>query len=117
MSWGISGLAEYLLTHCCSPYRFETPWRAFEFAYHIQAVEANLVIVTMAWLTREDGHHFTRMPEEPDTETLTYWYARYLLPSRLSSYCHKWLDHVRVIHMVYRTLLHLTGALVDISSQ
>lgn len=57
----------------CSPYKFEAPWHAFEFAFHILSVEANLVIVTMAWVTREDGRHFSRMPEEPDMETLTYW--------------------------------------------
>lgn len=62
-----------ILTLCDSPYRFEAPWHAFEFAFHILSVEANLVIVTMAWVTREDGRHFSRMPEEPDMETLTYW--------------------------------------------
>lgn len=67
-----------LLTFVCSPYKFETPWHDFEFAYHVQAVEANLVIVSMAWLTGQDVRHFTRMPEEPDIETLTYWYAHYL---------------------------------------
>ncbi|KAJ4388951.1 hypothetical protein N0V93_006413 [Gnomoniopsis smithogilvyi] len=59
-----------------NPYKFEAPWHAFEFAFHILSVEANLVIVTMAWVTREDGRHFSRMPEEPDMETLTYWVQR-----------------------------------------
>lgn len=59
----------------CSPYKFEAPWHTFEFAFHILAVEANLVIITMAWVTREDGRHFSRMPAEPDMETLTYWYV------------------------------------------
>lgn len=58
-----------------SPYKFEAPWHAFEFAFHVLSVEANLVIITMAWVTREDGRHFSRMPEEPDMETLTYWYV------------------------------------------
>lgn len=30
----------------------------------------------MAWMTREDGRRFTRMPNEPDMETLTYWVTR-----------------------------------------
>lgn len=30
----------------------------------------------MAWMTREDRRQFTRMPNEPDMETLTYWVTR-----------------------------------------
>lgn len=59
-----------------NPYRFEAPWHAFEFAFHVLEVRANLIIVTMAWLTREDSKSFTRMPNEPDMETLTYWAQR-----------------------------------------
>ncbi|KAI0859224.1 carbon-nitrogen hydrolase [Xylaria cubensis] len=60
----------------CIPYKFEAPWLAFEFAFHCLEVEANLVIVTMAWLTREDASLFCRMPNEPDMDTLTYWISR-----------------------------------------
>ncbi|KAI0913270.1 carbon-nitrogen hydrolase [Ustulina deusta] len=59
-----------------NPYKFEAPWHAFEFAFHCLEVEANLVIVTMAWLTREDASLFSSMPNEPDMDTLTYWMAR-----------------------------------------
>lgn len=59
-----------------NPYRFEAPWHAFEFAFHIIEARANLVIISMAWLTREDSKSFTRMPNEPDMETLTYWAQR-----------------------------------------
>ncbi|KAL4726131.1 hypothetical protein ACLX1H_006808 [Fusarium chlamydosporum] len=59
-----------------NPYKFEAPWHAFEFAFHILEVESNLVIVSMAWMTREDPRRFTRMPNEPDMETLTYWVTR-----------------------------------------
>ncbi|PSR97173.1 hypothetical protein BD289DRAFT_426626 [Coniella lustricola] len=59
-----------------NPYKFEASWHEFEFAFHILAVQANLVIVTMAWVTREDSRHFNCMPEEPDMETLTYWVQR-----------------------------------------
>ncbi|KAI1847139.1 hypothetical protein JX266_006679 [Neoarthrinium moseri] len=59
-----------------NPYRFEAPWSAFEFAFHILDVSANVVILSMAWLTREDARHFSRMPKEPDMETLTYWVKR-----------------------------------------
>ncbi|KAI8633272.1 hypothetical protein F5Y19DRAFT_295068 [Xylariaceae sp. FL1651] len=59
-----------------NPYKFEAPWHAFEFAFHCLEVEANLVIVTMAWMTREDARLFSRMPKEPDMDTLTYWITR-----------------------------------------
>ncbi|KAI0552176.1 carbon-nitrogen hydrolase [Xylaria curta] len=59
-----------------NPYKFEAPWLAFEFAFHCLEVEANLVILTMSWLTREDASLFCRTPNEPDMETLTYWISR-----------------------------------------
>lgn len=63
-------------TNSISPYKFEAPWHAFEFAFHVLEVESNLVIVSMAWMTREDRRHFSRMPNEPDMNTLTYWVTR-----------------------------------------
>jgi hypothetical protein len=59
-----------------SPYKFEAPWHAFEFAFHILEVRANMVIVSMAWLTQEDRSTFTPFPEDPDFSTLTYWVRR-----------------------------------------
>ncbi|KAF4980452.1 hypothetical protein FZEAL_3538 [Fusarium zealandicum] len=59
-----------------NPYKFEAPWHAFEFAFHVLEAESNLVIVSMAWMTREDPRCFSRMPNEPDMETLTYWVTR-----------------------------------------
>jgi protein N-terminal amidase len=59
-----------------SPYKFEAPWNAWEFAYHILHKEANLVILSMAWLTREDPRSFSRSPRDPDMETLRYWVTR-----------------------------------------
>ncbi|RYP61359.1 hypothetical protein DL770_009807 [Monosporascus sp. CRB-9-2] len=59
-----------------NPYRFEAPWSAFEFAFHVLDVRANVVIMSMAWLTREDAREFSRLPKEPDMDTLTYWVRR-----------------------------------------
>jgi protein N-terminal amidase len=59
-----------------SPYKFEAPWSAWEFAYHILHKQANLVILSMAWLTREDARSYTRTPKDPDMDTLSYWLAR-----------------------------------------
>ncbi|RDL35217.1 uncharacterized protein BP5553_07148 [Venustampulla echinocandica] len=59
-----------------NPYKFEAPWNAWEFAYHILHRESNLVVLSMAWLTREDITTFSRAPQEPDMETLSYWLSR-----------------------------------------
>lgn len=60
-----------------SPYKFEAPWDAFEFAYHVVESESNVVIVSMAWLTREDEQTFTQRQHEPDLDTLMYWISRF----------------------------------------
>ncbi|GAB0136590.1 hypothetical protein EsDP_00004887 [Epichloe bromicola] len=59
-----------------NPYKFEAPWHAFEFAFHVLEAESNIVIVSMAWMTRDDPRKFSRMPNNPDMETLTYWITR-----------------------------------------
>jgi hypothetical protein len=59
-----------------SPYKFQSPWDAFEFGYHILHSESNLVIVSMAWNTLKEKDRFTSMPYEPDLETLAYWATR-----------------------------------------
>ena len=35
-----------------------------------------MVILSMAWLTREDARSYSRSPKDPDMETLSYWLAR-----------------------------------------
>ncbi|KUI56812.1 Protein N-terminal amidase [Cytospora mali] len=74
----IDGLGQTAMGICMdlNPYKFEAPWHSFEFAFHILEIRAHLVIVTMAWLTREDKSHFSSMPAEPDMESLTYWIQR-----------------------------------------
>ena len=59
-----------------SPYKFEVPWDAWGFAHHILHKQANLVIISMAWFTREDARAYSRTPKEPDMDTLSYWLAR-----------------------------------------
>ncbi|KAK7912030.1 carbon-nitrogen hydrolase [Apiospora marii] len=88
-TWALEGTEGFFTDHIpglgnCSmgicmdlnPYKFEAPWHAFEFAFHVLDTESNVVIVSMAWNTREDARHFSRMPKEPDMETLTYWVTR-----------------------------------------
>lgn len=64
----IPGLGQTAMGICMdiNPYKFEAPWHAFEFAFHVLEVRANLVILSMAWLTREDSATFTSKPDEPD---------------------------------------------------
>lgn len=59
-----------------NPYKFEAPWDTYEFACHVLHKKANLVIVSMAWLTREDERTFSLLAKEPDMETISYWIAR-----------------------------------------
>jgi hypothetical protein len=35
--------------------------------------QANLVIISMAWPTREDARSYSRSPKDPDMDTLSYW--------------------------------------------
>lgn len=74
----IDGLGNVAMGICMdiNPYKFEAPWSAWEFAYHILHKQANLVILSMAWLTHEDVRSFSRWPKEPDMETLSYWLSR-----------------------------------------
>ncbi|KAJ4418954.1 hypothetical protein N0V85_001213 [Neurospora sp. IMI 360204] len=60
-----------------NPYKFEAPWHKFEFAFHVLEVRANLVILSMAWLTHEDPSTFTPLAQEPDLATMTYWLQRF----------------------------------------
>ncbi|RCI08789.1 hypothetical protein L249_4782 [Ophiocordyceps polyrhachis-furcata BCC 54312] len=74
----IPGLGNTSIGICMdiNPYKFQAPWHAFEFAMHILDAESNLVIVSMAWVTREDRSVFTRQPNEPHLDTLMYWVTR-----------------------------------------
>ncbi|RGP78166.1 hypothetical protein FLONG3_3735 [Fusarium longipes] len=74
----IPGLGNTSIGICMdlNPYKYEAPWDAFEFAFHVLEAGSNIVIVSMAWMTREEPRKFTRMPNEPDMDTLTYWVTR-----------------------------------------
>ncbi|KAK4993791.1 hypothetical protein LTR50_000004 [Elasticomyces elasticus] len=60
-----------------NPYRFEAPWDAYEFAQHCVRGGAELVVLSMAWLTRLLPQEITVQPSQPDTETLSYWVQRF----------------------------------------
>ncbi|RAL62341.1 hypothetical protein DID88_004907 [Monilinia fructigena] len=74
----IDGLGNVAMGICMdlNPYKFEAPWTTCEFARHILRNNANLVILSMAWLTREDAESYNRLPKEPDMDTISYWITR-----------------------------------------
>lgn len=59
-----------------NPHKFEAPWEAYEFACHAQASGSELLVLSMAWLTRLDGSELAAHAEEPDLSTLSYWVER-----------------------------------------
>lgn len=65
-----------ITTNKSSPYKFEAPWDAYEFGVHVTQVRANLVILSMAWLTLEDRSTFTPFSQDPDMDTISYWVQR-----------------------------------------
>jgi hypothetical protein len=40
-------------------------------------MRSDLVIISMAWMAREEGRVFSRMPNKPDMDSLTYWISRF----------------------------------------
>ncbi|KAG4440622.1 hypothetical protein IFR05_003903, partial [Cadophora sp. M221] len=74
----IEGLGTVAMGICMdlNPYKFEAPWNAWEFANHILLRRANLVVLSLAWMTRDDPRAFSRTPKEPDMDTLAYWLMR-----------------------------------------
>jgi len=50
----IPGLGMLAMGICMdlNPYKFEAPWTDYEFAIHAQNIGANVVVLSMAWLTR-----------------------------------------------------------------
>ncbi|XXH00151.1 hypothetical protein Hte_006493 [Hypoxylon texense] len=74
----LPGLGNVAMGICMdiNPYKFQAPWHAMEFAFHVLEMEANLVILSMAWLTREDLEVWSTKSQDACMETLTYWVTR-----------------------------------------
>ncbi|TEY66787.1 hypothetical protein BOTCAL_0132g00200 [Botryotinia calthae] len=74
----IKGLGTVAMGICMdlNPYKFETPWNTCEFACHVLQKKANLVIMSMAWLTRQDQLPYGLLAREPDMDTISYWISR-----------------------------------------
>jgi protein N-terminal amidase len=60
-----------------NPYQFLAPWTNYEFASHVLETGAQLVIVSMAFLTRLSPQELRELPLRPDNATLEYWVERF----------------------------------------
>lgn len=59
-----------------NPRRFTAPWALYELATHTLSTEAQLLLLSMAWLTLLPGSQLVESALEPDLETLSYWVER-----------------------------------------
>ena len=59
-----------------NPYQFTAPWEAYEFCAHALAKESEILVLSMAWLTRLPEQILLQQAEEPDLNTLSYWIER-----------------------------------------
>jgi len=66
-----------------NPYKFLAPWDKYEFARHVLETRSQLVIISMAWLTRLGPQELRELPLRPDNDTLSYWIERFF-PVRVS---------------------------------
>ena len=59
-----------------NPHKFTAPWEEYEFASHALASGSELLVLSMAWLTRLDPLELAARAQEPDLATLSYWVER-----------------------------------------
>jgi len=60
-----------------NPYKFLADWTKYEFANHVMQAKSQLVVLSMAWLTRLVPQELTELPLRPDNETFSYWVERF----------------------------------------
>ncbi|KAK4697313.1 protein N-terminal amidase, partial [Lecanoromycetidae sp. Uapishka_2] len=59
-----------------NPHKFTAPWEAYEFASHALANDAEILVLSMAWLTQLPAADLALEPDQPDLATLSYWSER-----------------------------------------
>ena len=62
-----------------NPYKFTAPWTAYEFSTHALEAGAEIIVLSMAWLTSLPADEVKDKPTEPDLDTFSYWLNR-LMP-------------------------------------
>jgi len=59
-----------------NPYKFLAPFDRYEFANHVIDSGAELVVLSMAWLTAQSGHSLIENAQVPEADILAYWVKR-----------------------------------------
>ncbi|KAI5806481.1 carbon-nitrogen hydrolase [Peziza echinospora] len=59
-----------------NPYKFLAPFEKYEFANHVLQSGAELVVLSMAWLTAAPPGSLMEHAQVPDADTLAYWVQR-----------------------------------------
>lgn len=64
-----------------NPHKFTAPWDAYEFAHHCLSHSADLIVLSMAWLSHALGETPAStdgaIGMQPDLQTLGYWVERF----------------------------------------
>lgn len=59
-----------------NPHQFTAPWTLYELASYSLNSSAQLLVLSMAWLTHKTSSELLESPGDPDLETLSYWIER-----------------------------------------
>ena len=62
-----------------NPYQFTAPWDAYEFCTAAIEGQAQILVLSMAWLSSLPAEDLREVPLEPDHSTFSYWINR-LMP-------------------------------------
>nr|OQO17424.1 hypothetical protein B0A51_16122 [Rachicladosporium sp. CCFEE 5018] len=75
----IDGLGKTSFGICMdiNPYQFTAPWDACEFATHAVTSGAELVVLSMAWLTHVPIEEMLAKPKDQEPGTIGYWVERF----------------------------------------
>ena len=59
-----------------NPYQFTAPWDAYEFCNSAIRAQADILLLSMAWLSSLCAAELKESPKMPDMDTFTYWLNR-----------------------------------------
>ena len=57
-------------------YKFQAEWNAYEFANAAKKAGAEILVLSMAWLSTHSTEVLEVPPGQPDLQTLSYWIER-----------------------------------------
>ncbi|KAF1850986.1 carbon-nitrogen hydrolase [Cucurbitaria berberidis CBS 394.84] len=60
-----------------NPYRFTSPWAAYEFASLALSTSSPIICISMAWLCHLTPTELMQDPTQPDIATVAYWVERF----------------------------------------